>query len=146
MSKWEQRDLVRLRGVHADLQFAVLAILEAMEALGFPMMVVEGLRTTERQLALYAQGRSTPGPIVTRVDGVKTIGTHQVQADHFGHAVDCAFVDDPGTKQDETYDLTMPWDLYGLMAGKLGLVWGGTWKTMRGDLGHVELAPPKATA
>jgi len=140
MSRWTTRDGLRLRGVHPDLEVYVGRILEAMEMLGWAMMVVEGVRTTQRQQDLYAQGRTKPGPVVTRVDGVKTLGAHQLQADGFGHAVDMAFIDDPGTKEDETYDPSMPWDLYGLMAQKCGLVWGGAWLTMRGDLGHVELA------
>ncbi len=138
MTRWIQRDRDRLKDVAPGLLDKVLRILNAMDELGFPMFVVEGVRSTERQVALYAQGRTKPGGIVTRVDGITVVGTHQIQADGFGHAIDCAFVDDPGTKEDETYDLAMPWDLFGLMAEKLGLRWGGRFYKLA-DLGHIEI-------
>ena len=59
------RDHQRLLGCHPDLVQAVMAVLDAMDVLGFPMMVTEGLRSTARQQELYAQGRTTPGHIVT---------------------------------------------------------------------------------
>ncbi len=38
---------------------------QAREETGHEWMLVEGYRTAERQLGLYAQGRTRPGPIVT---------------------------------------------------------------------------------
>src|SRR5688572_19564012 len=38
--------------------------------------VSEGHRSIARQQALYAQGRTKPGKIVTKVDGVRTKGKH----------------------------------------------------------------------
>jgi peptidoglycan L-alanyl-D-glutamate endopeptidase CwlK len=46
--------------------------------------VIEGVRTPERQKALYAQGRTKPGQVVTWT--LKS--NHFKQADGFGHAVD----------------------------------------------------------
>lgn len=133
-----QRDLERLRGVHPRLMEAVLDILEAMAVLEFPMFVTQGVRTIAQQQALYAQGRTTPGTIVTHADGVTKRSQHQVKADGFGHAVDLAFVDDPDTPKSEVFDPGQPWDLMGLMAEKRGLVWGGRWQGLV-DLPHVEL-------
>lgn len=42
----------------------------------FDCTVLEGHRSVARQQALYAQGRTTPGPVVTQIDGVRTKGTH----------------------------------------------------------------------
>src|SRR5262245_30886186 len=58
----------RLAGVHPELSGRVIRIAVAMASLGFPMMVTDGVRTQEEQLALYAQGRTRPGPIVTSAD------------------------------------------------------------------------------
>jgi hypothetical protein len=41
----------RLAGVHPELAVRVVKILAAMDALGFPMMVTDGVRTLERQQA-----------------------------------------------------------------------------------------------
>src|SRR5690606_4368547 len=47
-------------------------------------MVLEGVRTPQRQRELYAQGRTKPGPKVTWT----LTSNHFKQADGFGHAVD----------------------------------------------------------
>ncbi len=52
----------RLQGVNAAL---VNVVHRAVKALPFPIMVVEGLRTKQRQQELYNQGRTTPGKVVT---------------------------------------------------------------------------------
>jgi peptidoglycan L-alanyl-D-glutamate endopeptidase CwlK len=130
----------RLHGVHPDLAAKVTRILDAMERLGFPMMVTEGLRTTERQQALYAQGRIAPGKIVTFTDGVVKKSNHQAKADGFGYAVDCVFlVDIDGDGPDDpSWAERHPWTLYGVMAEALGLRWGGRFKTLV-DRPHVEM-------
>lgn len=52
----------RLKGVDARLQAVVLA---ACAMVPFDVQLVEGVRTAARQKELYAQGRTTPGKIVT---------------------------------------------------------------------------------
>lgn len=125
-------------GLHPDLVSRLERVFAAMHALGYPMRVIEGVRTTERQQALYAIGRTKPGNKVTNCDGVTKKSNHQVKADGFGHAADCAFIDDPKTPRDETWDQTMPWQAFGALAEAMGLVWGGRWVTLR-DMPHVEL-------
>jgi len=49
-----------LVGVHPDLVKVVRKVAESHN-----ILVIEGVRTQERQDALYAQGRTKPGPIVT---------------------------------------------------------------------------------
>jgi peptidoglycan L-alanyl-D-glutamate endopeptidase CwlK len=41
-------------------------LLEAVTAEGIPFRLFEGFRSPERQQYLYAQGRTRPGPIITR--------------------------------------------------------------------------------
>lgn len=105
-----------------------------MEALGFPMIVTSTVRTTDQQQALYAKGRTTPGPIVTNADGVIKTSNHQAKADGWGHAVDCAFLIN-GTP---SWDLRLPWATYGACGKALGLQWGGDWNSLV-DLPHLEL-------
>lgn len=145
--KLRQRNAERLTttGLHPRLAAAVQAVLDEMEARGFPMIVTDTLRTLQRQQALYAQGRTRPGKIVTYANGVaRPKGTgrsnHQAWADGFGHAVDCAFVvdlDADGDMDDPTWDEKRPWALYGERAEAHGLSWGGRWT--RPDKPHVEL-------
>lgn len=132
-----ERDRTRLEGTHPILIAAIERIFAVMAAFGHPMFVVEGVRSLERQKRLYAQGRTAPGRIVTNADGVRNPSNHQAKADGYGHAVDCAFVDDPSTAAVETWGESQPWALYGAAAQYLGLKWGGTWRTR--DLPHIEL-------
>ena len=122
----------RLQGVHPNLVEKLWRIWAALDALNHPIFVVQGVRTTEEQQALYAQGRTKPGRIVTNADGVIKKSNHQVKADGFGHAVDCAFI------TDDPFDAKNPWSLYGGMAELIGLYWGGRWQSIK-DLPHVEL-------
>ncbi len=123
----------RLLGVHPVLIAKVQAIIAAMGELGFVLMVTDGVRTVAQQQKLYAQGRTAPGRIVTRADGVTTRSNHQPHADDWGHAVDCCFV----VAGKPSWDESNPWPLYGEMAKAIGLKWGGDWSTP--DRPHVEL-------
>lgn len=115
------------------LRAGVPKILAAMDALGFPMMVTDTLRTTEEQQALYAKGRTQPGPIVTNADGLTTRSNHQAHGDGLGHAVDCCFVVDGKP----SWDARLPWKVYGACAEALGFTWGGSWTALH-DLPHIE--------
>lgn len=58
--------------------------------------VGEVLRTAEEQAAKYAQGRTTPGGIVTYADGVNKLSSHQKRTFHgetASHAVDINIFD-----------------------------------------------------
>lgn len=132
------RDRARLLGVHPALAEAVTEVLTEMEQWGHPMFVIEGVRTVERQQALYAQGRTAKGPIVTHADGVKKRSNHQAHADGYGHAVDCAFVDG------NPFAVTHPWERYGRALEARGLVWGGRFASIM-DKPHAELPDGVAT-
>ncbi len=124
----------KLAGVHPTLVAKIGALAVALDAVGHPIVVTAGVRTTEQQQALYAQGRTEVGSIVTEDDGVVHRSNHQVHDDGFGHAVDCAFVVDG----EPSWDPHLPWTIYGSLAMLIGLHWGGTWTTPH-DLPHVEL-------
>lgn len=127
------RDLQRLHGVHPQLVGRVVRLLAAMEMRGAPMCVTDGVRTAAQQAALYAKGRTAPGPRVTNADGVHILSNHQVKPDGYGHAVDCAFL----VNGHPSWDARHPWDAYGALAQSLDLEWGGTWKFI--DLPHIQL-------
>lgn len=125
------RDRERLAGVHPKLIDSLDAIFGELRAADHPMFVVQGVRTAAQQQALYAQGRTTPGKIVTYKDGVIHKSNHQPHADGLGHAVDCAF------SGPMPFAETHPWERYGKLVEAHGLKWGGRWGMK--DLPHVEL-------
>lgn len=119
----------KLDGCDPGLVERVSRVIAAMTALGFPMRVTDGLRTDAQQQALYAQGRSAPGPVVTHADGITKRSKHQD-----GKAADCAFWIDGKP----SWSSTLPWDAYGACAKAVGLRWGGDFKSLK-DRPHVEL-------
>jgi len=130
------RDRQRLVGVHPDLVTAISAIFDEMDAEQAPMFVVAGLRTAAQQAVLYAQGRSTPGQIVTYKDGITHPSNHQAHADGFGHAVDCAFIGP------QPFDPRHPWEKYGEAVEAHGLLWGARFIGLD-DRPHAELPDTK---
>lgn len=125
-----ERDQQRLVGVHPHLLAGIRAVFLQLNLT--PLFVVEGVRTTAQQQALWARGRTLPGPIVTYKDGVIHRSNHQVHEDGLGHAVDCAFI---GA---QPFADTWPWETYGLALEAWGLVWGGRFKGLN-DRPHAEL-------
>lgn len=89
MSKLSQRSIDRLQGVHPDLTRIVV---DAARLLPFEILVVEGVRSLERQQELYAQGRTKPGKVVTWTMDSR----HRVQKCGFGCAVDLAPIKSDG--------------------------------------------------
>ena len=121
-----ERDRLRLAGVHPDL----VRVVERAR-LAVPFIVVEGLRTRERQERLIAIGASR-----TRASRHLT-----------GHAVDLAYWLDDGDGAPEAGEVRWDWPLYRQLATAMktaateegvALVWGGDWKTFP-DGPHFEL-------
>ncbi len=100
-------------------------VLRAMAIMGMPMRIMEGFRTVERQDALYEQGRTKPGIIVTNARGGESLH-------NYGVAVDMVFVK-------EGYNATeAQWKTYGVVARSQGFEWGGDWTGFI-DKPHIQL-------
>lgn len=128
------RDRRRLGGCRTLLVEKLGVVLEMMAAAGHPMGVTDGVRTTGQQMILFSKGRNPAGEVinaaavVTYADGILKKSRHQ-----FGEAADCAFRVDGVF----SWDLSLPWELYGEAAESVGLEWGGRWT--RPDRPHVQL-------
>lgn len=119
----------RLSQVHPELARRVRSVISELNGQGVNVQVVQGLRTFDEQDALYAQGRTQPGKIVTNAKG--GYSNH-----NFGLAVDlCPFLSD-GKPLWNAPDAT--WKFIGKAAERQGLEWGGRWKTFV-DRPHVQL-------
>ena len=80
-----KRSLDNLEGIHPDL---VKVLTNAIIDSPCDFTITEGVRTSQRQQELYAQGRTKPGNIVTNRDGIKNKSEHQPKDDGYGYAVD----------------------------------------------------------
>ena len=122
----------RLAQVHPDLAAKVRAASEALATQGVFFRVAQGLRTYAEQNALYAQGRTTQGHIVTNARGGWS--NH-----NFGCAVDCyPFTDGSCTEIDWNPDSPQFRMMVTALKAK-GLAWGGDWISIV-DKPHFQLA------
>lgn len=90
MPQFGTASLNKLKGVHPDL---VKVMKASITDSPIDFSITSGVRTAAEQKALYAQGRTTKGGIVTNADGVKNKSNHQAKSDGFGYAVDfCPYI------------------------------------------------------
>lgn len=100
-------------------------VIDEMALLGFPVRLVEGYRSIERQNELYAQGRTKPGQVVTNAKGGESFH-------NYGVAVDFVF-------RKEGYNAPKElWNTLGKVGKAQGFEWGGDWKGFV-DLPHFEM-------
>jgi peptidoglycan L-alanyl-D-glutamate endopeptidase CwlK len=113
------RDKQRLQGVHPDL---VRVVIRAAEVTNVPFMVVEGLRTRERQAQLLRERKTT------------TLNSRHLT----GHAVDLVPLAD--TDGDGDIEISWRWHDYFRLAPivksvaiELGVLieWGGDWRDFK---------------
>lgn len=110
-----------------DFQQRLLMVFKLMrEEHGYEMVLLEGYRSPERQAMLQGLG-----PHVTNAAAFQSY--HQ-----YGLAADCAFLRNGRVVISEKDAWAQRgYELYGQMAERMGLRWGGRWQML--DLGHVEL-------
>ncbi len=104
------------------------ALVQKAARAGIEIKIISGLRSYEEQDALYAQGRTAPGDIVTNARG-----------GYSNHNFGIAF--DIGVFEGNTYLADSPkYKAVGVLGMDLGLEWGGSWKTIV-DQPHFQLRP-----
>ncbi|EFS02344.1 L-alanyl-D-glutamate peptidase [Listeria seeligeri FSL S4-171] len=105
-------------------------VIKKMAKEGIYLCVAQGYRSTAEQNALYAQGRTKPGAIVTNAKGG--------QSNHnFGVAVDLCLYTSDG--KDVIWESTTSrWKKVVAAMKAEGFKWGGDWKTFK-DYPHFEL-------
>lgn len=114
--------------LHPQVQPYARTLVQRAGDNGIVIKVLSGTRTYEEQNALYAQGRTQPGPIVTNARG--GFSNH-----NFGIAFDV------GVFEGSAYRGESPkYKAVGLLGQELGLDWGGNWKTIQ-DEPHFQLRP-----
>ena len=135
------RDITAL---HPVLQEKAALLKEACGKQGIFILFSECLRTRAEQDALYAQGRTVPGNIVTNAKGSTYSSQHQ-----WGIAVDFYIdmdVDGDGDKKDDAFNnATGLFERVGAIAKSIGLGWGGDWTSIK-DRPHLYLPDWGSTA
>jgi len=118
----------RLSEVHPMLAEKIRAMADALEAQGVSIRVTQGLRTWDEQAALYAKGRTAPGPKVTNASA----GTSW---HNYGLAVDVV----PMTPLGPDWNTSHPvWQAIITTGEAQGLVAGAKWRSFP-DYPHFQL-------
>lgn len=129
MPRFGDKSLEKLNTCHPDI---IKVMNEAIKHYDFT--VLYGTRTVAEQQALYAQGRTKPGAIVTNIDGVNKKSKHNYLP---SLAVDIApwpiDWNDIGRFKELAEVVKKAADTVGV-----AIQWGGDWKTFK-DWPHWEI-------
>ena len=115
----------RIQTLHPDIRNKVIEFIDEAERQGINLRITSGLRTYAEQDKLYAQGRTTDGPIVTNAKGGES--NH-----NFGTAIDVVEI------KNGKADWNCDWNAIAKIAKSFGFAWGGDWKTFK-DKPHFEM-------
>ncbi|KWX89007.1 hypothetical protein AMQ83_03200 [Paenibacillus riograndensis] len=132
------KSAARLGGLHPVLLAAAHVLIQRCYARGTPVVITQGLRTIAEQNALYAQGRTQKGPIVTNARGGSSFH-------NYGLAMDFALLLPDGQNiswdmsRDRDGDKLADWQEVVQEAKRLGLEWGGDWTSFK-DYSHLQMA------
>ena len=114
--------------LHAHVRPYARALYFKARENGITINIISGTRSHAEQDALYAQGRTTAGSIITNARG-----------GHSNHNFGIAF--DIGVFNGNRYLPESPlYKAVGALGMELGLEWGGNWKTIV-DQPHFQLRP-----
>jgi len=122
-----KRTLENLAGLNRKFRAQVEKFLIAAEPIcehhGITIEIISGLRSWAQQAALYAQGRTKPGPIVTKARAGSS--WH-----NYGLAIDLGLF--AGGKYLDSADPKRADRIYrelGALAASMGIEWAGLWKS-----------------
>lgn len=105
------------------------AHMAACAAAGMPITITFTFRSLETQAALYAQGRTKPGKIVTNARAGQSF--HNFRLAYDGVPARLLSLPNWGDTPDHRIEAAGLWALYGHLAKLQGLEWGGEWRTIK---------------
>lgn len=128
VAKVDDRSEANIATLLPEVQPIARALVQKAATAGIQIKVISGTRSYEEQDALYAQGRTAPGLIVTKA-----------RAGYSNHNFGIAF--DIGVFEGRRYLPESPkYKAVGALGIDLGLEWGGSWKSLT-DEPHFQLRP-----
>jgi len=124
----QDKAVKRMGAVKPIVKEKVLEIIKESYNEGIYVLITDGYRSNAEQDALYAQGRTKPGKIVTNAKGG--------QSNHnFGIAVDFCLTNKEGTAA--YWTVNADWKRVAAIAKSMGFEWGGDWTSFK-DNPHLE--------
>ncbi|ULO08152.1 M15 family metallopeptidase [Paenibacillus sp. 19GGS1-52] len=137
MNQVKNKSTPHLLNLHPVVLIAATLLIERCYKRGVPILITQGLRTMTDQDALYAQGRTKTGSIVTNARGGYSYH-------NYGLAIDFALLLPDGKSvswdmcRDGNGDLYADWQEVVREGKAVGLEWGGDWTRFK-DYSHFQL-------
>jgi peptidoglycan L-alanyl-D-glutamate endopeptidase CwlK len=136
----------RIEDLHPDLQPLARLFLERCAARQVDVLIVCTHRSNDEQASLYAQGRGTPGAIVTNAKPGQSKHNFTIGGRPAARAFDAVPLlhgkpiwEDPRDK-DADWRNDFGWRVMGEVAAELGLVWYGAPGSRFPEAPHFQLA------
>lgn len=117
----------KLQNVHPVVADKARQLITKAYNEGIYVVITQGYRSKEEQDALYAQGRSKPGKIVTNARGGDSYH-------NYGLAIDFALMNPDGSI---SWNVDAKWKRVAQIGKSLGLEWGGDWDSFK-DYPHFQ--------
>jgi len=117
--------------LHTAVQPKAREVLQRAINIGIPLVITQGYRDPAEQARLYAQGRTTPGAIVTNAPPGWSWHEYRL-------AFDVAVLD-PATGRATWPNDNALWSRIGAVGKAAGLEWGGDWTGSIVDRPHFQL-------
>ncbi|MED3785513.1 LysM peptidoglycan-binding domain-containing protein [Geobacillus stearothermophilus] len=117
----------KLQNVHPVVADKARQLITKAYNEGIYVVITQGYRSKEEQDALYAQGRSKPGKIVTNARGGDSYH-------NYGLAIDFALMNPDGSI---SWNVDAKWKRVAQIGKSLDLEWGGDWKDFK-DYPHFQ--------
>lgn len=140
----------RLKLVHPALAAKVRQMADMLAAEGIVIRVTQGLRTYAEQDAIYQQGRTTPGPIVTKAQAGSSYHNYGLAID-FCVGIPGSDPWQPDWKVTEAQGVRPTWARAIKVGKSLGMVSGSDFTSIK-DYPHLQMTgnlpmgPPTAAA
>jgi len=115
-----------LTDLHPQVTALCQAFVDKCKADGIDVLIISTYRDAEAQDALYAQGRTTPGGIVTNARAGQSWHNHR-----------CAFDFVPIVAGKARWNDLKTFTRCGEIAESVGLEWAGRWKSFK-ELAHCQ--------
>jgi len=118
----------KLEDLLPQVKQRVEAFLKAADSAGIDLLVTSTYRDSESQNALYAQGRTTSGKIVTNARAGESYHNHRC-------AIDVVPIVNGKPVWDTKFQI---WQTIGKLGEEAGLEWAGNWKGKFKEMAHFQ--------
>lgn len=125
--------------LHIDIKKKCLDLVHNCKQQGIEILVICTYRSNEEQAALYAKGRTEPGPIRTNARPGQSLHNYTVDGRAAARAFDVVPIVHGKCLWETTGAALTIWNRIGAEGKALGLAWAGEWKGSLREFGHFQL-------